>query len=50
MQFLTVYILVGWIWSIYWGYLIIMKSMEQDRMYQRNTPGGVVGNPGNMGF
>lgn len=28
MQFLTTFALIGWIWSIYWGYLIIMKAMN----------------------
>ena len=25
-QFLTTYILVGWVWSIYWGWLIVSKA------------------------
>ena len=28
IQFLTTYILIGWIWSIYWGYLIAMKAFD----------------------
>ena len=28
IQFLTTYILVGWIWSIYWGYLIAVKAFD----------------------
>lgn len=29
MQFLTSLALIGWIWSIYWGYLIVIKSHQQ---------------------
>ena len=28
VQFLTSWILIGWIWSIYWGYLLVMKAMD----------------------
>ena len=28
MQFLTTFALIGWAWSIYWGYLMVMKAME----------------------
>ena len=27
IQFLTAFVLVGWILSIYWGYLIVIKAM-----------------------
>ena len=27
-QFLTTFVIIGWIWSIYWGYLLVMKAMD----------------------
>jgi len=30
-QFLTSVYLIGWIWSIYWGYLIVAKSKGDHR-------------------
>ena len=33
--------LIGWIWSIYWGYLIVMKSIKGEQSIRRNNgPGG----------
>lgn len=42
MQFLTTFALVGWIWSIYWGYLIVMTAMQDDK-YSRGGPAGAPG-------
>jgi len=28
MQFLTTFALVGWAWSIYWGWLIVQRAMN----------------------
>ena len=30
-QFLTSVYIVGWIWSVYWGYLIVAKSKGDHR-------------------
>ena len=30
VQFLTSFALVGWVLSIYWGYLIVRKAWEED--------------------
>jgi hypothetical protein len=27
-QFLTSFVLIGWILSIYWGYMIVMKALD----------------------
>ena len=35
IQFLTTYILIGWAWSIYWGYLIVMKAWNANGMQSR---------------
>ena len=29
VQFFTSFIIVGWLFSIYWGYLIVMKALNQ---------------------
>ena len=42
MQFLTTFALVGWIWSIYWGYLIVIVAMQDDK-YARGAPTGAGG-------
>ena len=42
MQFLTTFALVGWIWSIYWGYLIVITAMQDDK-YSRGGPAGAGG-------
>ena len=26
VQFLTSFVLIGWFWSIYWGYLMVMAA------------------------
>ena len=40
-QFLTAYIIFGWIWSIYWGYLIVLYSegghREVKQIFGRDT-------------
>lgn len=36
LQFLTSWMLIGWILSIYWGYMIVMKALDQGNM----RPGG----------
>ena len=41
IQFLTTYILVGWIWSIYWGYLICAKAFDQRAYGAGGSIGGV---------
>ena len=28
IQFLTSVVLIGWIWAIYWGYLLVMKAND----------------------
>ena len=28
LQFFTSFVLIGWAWSIYWGYLIVIKAMN----------------------
>ena len=43
IQFLTSFVLIGWIMSIYWGYLIFMKSQANQGM-QNNMMGGKMGN------
>jgi hypothetical protein len=30
-QFFLTYILIGWVFSIYWGYLIVVKSVTVDK-------------------
>ena len=27
LQFLTSFLIIGWIWAIYWSYLVAMKAM-----------------------
>mmetsp|Transcript_31596 Transcript_31596/g.48305 ORF Transcript_31596/g.48305 Transcript_31596/m.48305 type:complete len:109 (-) Transcript_31596:93-419(-) len=40
VQFFTTYVLVGWVLSIYWGYLIVMKSRNAQNQNMRPAPGG----------
>ena len=48
-QFLTAFVLIGWIWSIYWGYLLVMKSMDMQSNNMRGGPmGGMSG--GSQGY
>ena len=28
LQFFTTFIIIGWVWSIYWGYLFIKKAFN----------------------
>lgn len=35
MQFLTSFALVGWVWSIYWGWLIVQRAMNNDYNIKR---------------
>ena len=35
LQFLTTYVLIGWIWSIYWGYLIVQKAWGKSQATQQ---------------
>ena len=39
LQFFTAYILIGYIWSWYWAYLIVMKAMDPRGM--QANPAGV---------
>ena len=34
LQFLTGVMIIGWIWALYWSYLIGKKSMEPEVPYQ----------------
>ena len=54
LQFLTAIVLVGWIWAIYWSYLIFLEAqgkgqqMSVNQNYAGVDPG--MGGPGmNMG-
>ena len=47
IQFLTAAFLIGWIWSIYWGYLIVMKAMDPETL--RGNAGGRAAPAGNLG-
>ena len=38
-QFLTTFVLIGWIWAIYWGYLIVKKAMAVGTMHPPNQMG-----------
>ena len=53
-QFLTTYILVGWIWSIYWGWLIVSKAWGpvrgQAQYKQPVAPGGAAGQYDNVQY
>ena len=51
LQFLTTYILVGWIWSIYWGYLIVVKAFAGPAGFggvKQGQPAGVYGSAGSQ--
>ena len=37
MQFLTTFALVGWVWSIYWGWLIVQRAMNNDYNIKRGV-------------
>ena len=43
IQFLTSWLLVGWIWSIYWGYLLVIKAFDQQSQTMRGPMGGMSG-------
>ena len=43
IQFLTSVVLIGWIWAIYWGYLLVMKAMDQQTLNMRGPMGGMSG-------
>ena len=50
IQFLTAAFLIGWVWSIYWGYLIVMKAMEGPETIRGNAGRQApAGNLGGMG-
>ena len=55
-QFLTTYILVGWIWSIYWGWLIVSKAWGPVRgqanaaRQPQAAPGGAAGQYDNVQY
>ena len=55
-QFLTTYILVGWIWSIYWGWLIASKAwgvtrgQAQASRQPQNAAGGAGGQFDNVQY
>ena len=50
IQFLTSVVLIGWIWAIYWGYLMVMKSMDINAANMRGGPmGGMSGSNGGYG-
>ena len=38
IQFFTSFVLIGWIWSIYWGYLIVMKGFDLDKTMGPGAP------------
>ena len=43
LQFLTSVFIVGWVWAIYWGWLIFQKAQDQQETrsnYVRSPPGG----------
>lgn len=37
MQFMTMLALVGWVWSIYWGWLIVQRAMNNDYNIKRGA-------------
>lgn len=37
-QFITALLIIGWIWSIYWGYLIVMKAKDDEKIMRQNFP------------
>ena len=43
IQFLTSVVLIGWIWAIYWGYLLVMKAMDKQAANMRGPMGGMSG-------
>ena len=56
-QFLTTYILIGWVWSIYWGYLIVAKAwgpvrggQAQAARQPQAAPGGAGGQYNDVQF
>ena len=32
LQFLTSFFVIGWIWSMYWGYLIYIQQKNEDQI------------------
>ena len=54
IQFLTSVVIIGWVWAIYWGYLLGMKANDQQAAYG-GPMGGMSGSGGfgqdpNMGY
>ena len=43
VQFLTSWVLIGWFWSIYWGYLLVVKALDQQSQTMRGPMGGMSG-------
>ena len=38
IQLFTSAIIIGWIWSIYWGYLMVTKAMQEDTQQYSRQP------------
>ena len=49
IQFLTAVVLLGWIWAIYWGYLLVMKAMDAQNQNMRGPMGGMSGSGAGYG-
>ena len=46
LQFMLGVVIIGWVWSIYWGYLLVMKAQKDESQVNRyaGQPSGT--NPG----